>query len=403
MSHLNLIDVNQPIKGSVDLPLSKSIYNRLHILQRLYPQIDISGLPEAEDCLVLQKSKEQSEGVIDVGHAGTAMRFLTAFYAIGSGCVNLVGSERMEQRPIEPLVSKLIELGASVSYLKKEGYPPLQVQGRSLEGGEIDIEASMSSQFISALMMIAPKLKKGLVINLKGEVVSAPYLHMTQKLMQSVGLNVVFEEKTIRIPGKQEAISKKVFVEKDWSAAAFWYAFVAIADDAQIFLEGLHLDSIQGDCELVHYFEYLGVQSKFVERGMLISKKEITPSFMHLDLSGMPDVAQALFVSAVAREVPVKLKGLSTLKIKETDRLLALQKELKKCGVEIEVDAHSISYNGGKLHAPTVPFDTYQDHRMAMCLAPLALKFSIDINNPEVVVKSYPNFWDHLSALSVNH
>jgi 3-phosphoshikimate 1-carboxyvinyltransferase len=347
---------------------------------------EIENLSTAKDTQILkQLLTDKNRTTFDVGHAGTAMRFLTAYLAIQQGEFVLTGSERMQQRPIKILVDALRTLGADITYLKNEGFPPLKIIGKPLLGGEITINGSVSSQYISALMMIAPYLENGLKINFEGKVTSKPYLDMTAEMMK---------------------VKDGFIVEPDWSAASYWYSMVALAKDAEITLLGLKKDSLQGDAVVAKIYENFGVKTEYLENGIRLAK--ISPLTTHhspflFDFTNCPDLAQTIAVTSAALNVPTKLTGLSTLRIKETDRIAALQNELSKlgCRVEVEHDELIILSNTNAMERQHLPIKTYDDHRMAMAFAPLSLLYPINIENPDVVIKSYPNFWEDLRSVGV--
>ena len=339
------------INCQVILPLSKSIINRLLVMNQLSDGAGFDGLSsEADDIVVLQhllkkiNSEKGNTGAIheiNVGNAGTVMRFLTALLSITPGKWLLTGSGRMQHRPLKPLTDALQQIGAELSFADKTGFPPVYITGNSyLKGGSVKVDAGISSQYISALMMIAPALKGGLNIELQGAVTSGAYIRMTQALMQKAGINVDFNENTIRIQeGKYQKFDFNALAEPDWSASAFWFEIVALTKQAEIFLKGLKVDSVQGDKVLTEIFENLGVTSQFTDEGLLLTKsgKAITSDFNY-DFTECPDLAQAVIVTCAALGIKGRFTGLKTLRIKETDRIGALQYELSKLGYRVEVD-----------------------------------------------------------------
>ena len=395
MSTLHLDLTHWRPKGDIKLPLSKSLCNRALVLAAQFPQIRMAELSGAADTLILQKALQQKQGVIDVGAAGTAMRFATAYFAANAGCeIILKGSARMHQRPIGILVDALKTIGAQVTYLEKSAFPPIKIQGQKLVGGMLGVPATLSSQYISALMLIGPTLEKGLQITLVGNVVSTPYIHMTVGLMNQLGFSVSFSENEITVLPAENLAEVSYTPEPDWSAAAYWYGFMALASEGEVLLRGLTENSLQGDARLVRIFEELGVKTTFSPEGALLQKRAAQlPGTLVINLNDTPDLAQPLAVTCAALGIGADFRGLQTLRIKETDRLLALQTELKKVGVVAEVADSTLKFPATKTHAPTAPFETYEDHRMAMSLALLATKFPIVIHNPEVVSKSYPGFF----------
>ena len=385
--NLSLSHTTKVVRGEITLPSSKSISNRALIIKALSGlSFEIENLSMANDTQILQQLlADKNRTTFDVGHAGTAMRFLTAYLAIQQGEFILTGSERMQQRPIKILVDALTTLGADITYLKNEGFPPLKIIGKTLSGGEITIDGSISSQYISALMMIAPYIKNGLKINFEGQVASKPYLDMTAEMVKDFKAGFV--------------------VEPDWSSASYWYSMVALAKDAEITLLGLKKKSLQGDSVVAEIFEKFGVKTEYLPSGIRLTKLPnfgLPASNFQLNFSNCPDLAQTVAVASAALNIPVKLTGLSTLRIKETDRIAALQIELTKLGFKVEVDGDDLIINShsGKIqqlnHWSSISIRTYNDHRMAMAFAPLSLLSPITIENPDVVVKSYPNFWQDL-------
>jgi 3-phosphoshikimate 1-carboxyvinyltransferase len=411
--------LHSSVNCQVTLPLSKSIINRLLVINHLSNGVDFNGLnAEADDIAVLQsllkqinsgKGNEDSIHELNVGNAGTVMRFLTALLAITPGKWLITGSERMQQRPLKPLTDALQQLGAELSFTEKTGFPPVYITGNPyLKGGTVKVDAAISSQYISALMMIAPVLKGGLNIELQGEIISGAYIRMTQALMRKAGVKVDFNEDTIIIPeGKYQKFDFNSLTEPDWSAVAFWFEMVALSQNAEILLKGLKMDSVQGDKILTEIFENLGVNSHFAEEGLLLTKsgKEIVKEFSY-DFTECPDLAQAVIVTCTALGIKGRFSGLKTLRIKETDRITALKNELSKLGYSIEVVDNDIVLNGGILTVQadpeTVIIKCYDDHRMAMAFAPLALiRSEIYIDDPQVVKKSYPGFWRDLEMVGI--
>jgi 3-phosphoshikimate 1-carboxyvinyltransferase len=391
------------IRLSVQLPASKSISNRVLILNALsknpYP---VENLSDSDDTRVMLNAFEANRPLIDIGAAGTSMRFLTAYLSQLPGEYILTGTERMKNRPVRILTEALRQLGAKIEYLEKEGYPPLKIKGKALEGGIIHLNGSVSSQFISALMMIAPCLEKGLTIHLEGEIISRPYVAMTIRLMEDFGIKTEWIDSTIRI--QPQAYRARPFqVESDWSAASYWYEIAALSEtDTEVELLGLHSNSVQGDSEVAGLFEKLGVATlrDSPESGIRLKKQpEIVSGVFHRDFIAVPDLAQTLVVTCCMMNIPFRFTGLQSLRIKETDRISALQQEMRKLGYVIKSESDSVvEWLGEKCPAESDPvISTYEDHRMAMAFAPVCLKNrSIKIKDPEVVSKSYPHFWDDL-------
>lgn len=360
----------------------------------------LRNLSESDDTLLLSKALDTESDVKDVGHAGTAMRFLTAYLSTQPGEVVLTGSDRMKQRPLGPLVDALKQVGARIDYLENEGCPPLKIKGGGLTGGRIEVDAGISSQFISALMMIAPILPGGLIIELRGKVVSASYIEMTLSLLNSCGADARFDGSRISVP--QGAYSMGDFtVESDWSAASYWFQVAALMPGSEITLPGLSLNSLQGDAALVQIFEPLGVQSRFNEEGLILrSRKQHLPENFDYDFTGCPDLVQTCAVTLCALGIPYRFTGTRTLRVKETDRIAALCNELKKVGFVLHDDPAGewMAWDGKRCEAEQQALiATYHDHRMAMALAPLAIILGkIAIEDPGVVSKSYPGFWKDL-------
>lgn len=385
-------------EAAIELPASKSISNRLLIIQAISGEGKISGLSDADDTRILYDVLQSDGDVIDVGHAGTAYRFLTAFYAISTKEVILTGSDRMKKRPIGPLVEALKALGADISYLEEEGFPPLKINGKELEGGAVKLPGFISSQFISALMLIAPKMSKGLWIEVEGDMVSRPYIEMTAALMRECCIEVRVDSQKIYVSNGNYSVGEKI-VEKDWSAASFWYQMVLLGKLSKLELMGLTYESIQGDAYVKNLFEEFGVKSVFSAEGVTLEFEEAKYSVeKDFDFTHVPDLTQPFVVSMAGINNSVKVIGIDHLKIKETDRLNALKCELEKLGAKVEVFENGLSLKYGTTRGGDI--DTYEDHRMAMSFAPLALVHGeMEIENPDVVSKSYPNYWQQLAKL----
>ena len=399
------VSVNHESKncfGSLKILGSKSESNRLLILKELYPEIEINNISNSEDTKILYKALKKSSKKIDVNHAGTAMRFLTAFFSSIPGReVILSGSNRMHERPIKILVDALNSLGAKIQYLNKDGFPPLKIYGQELKNNIVSLKADVSSQYITALMLIAPSLKNGLEINLKKGVVSRPYIAMTKDLLNYFGIKVFFSENKIEISPKIFIKQKAKLVEPDWSSASYYFSIASLSQKAKISLKNFKSDSLQGDSVLTNIYKKLGVETTFNESEMIIRKipEFIFPKSISLNLSDTPDIAQTIAVSCFGLGVNCKLSGLKTLKIKETDRLIALKNELEKVGAKVDITEDVIDVSPLNLIKKNVKINTYNDHRMAMAFAPLGIKTRIDIKDPLVVNKSYPKFWDHLNCI----
>ncbi len=381
---------------------SKSESNRLLILQTLFPGIEIKNISDSEDTKILFNALSSESNKIDVNHAGTAMRFLTAlFSSIPGRSIILTGSNRMQQRPIKILVDALNSLGANINYVNKNGFPPIKIIGRELRDRKVFLEADVSSQYISALMLIAPSLKNGLEINLKKKIVSKPYVEMTKDLLNYFGVKVLQTKNKIEIRPLATIENKIRQVESDWSSASYYFSIVSLSEEAKISLKRFKPKSLQGDSILVSIYKKLGVETAFIKDEMIISKVQdfVLPKSISLNLNNSPDIAQTIAVSCFGLGVNCELSGLKTLKIKETDRLIALKNELEKLGADVNVTKDSISVNSQNSIKKDIIINTYNDHRMAMAFAPLGLKTRITIKNPMVVGKSYPLFWDHLHQI----
>ncbi len=393
------------IKGSINLPASKSISNRALIINALsYSPYPIRNLSDSDDTKVLEAALFSNSNKFDIGHAGTAMRFLTAFLAKVVGEWEITGSERMQQRPIAILVDALNQLGAKIEYLKNEGCPPLKIFGSHLKGQTIELDGSVSSQYISALLLIAPTIENGLTLKLKGNITSQSYIKLTLELMAQFGIEYRWNGNEIIVP-EQNYFARDFTCEADWSGASYWYQIMAMADSGEVLLENLHLKSLQGDANIADWFGQFGVSSTQTENGVLLSKTEnIQPESLVLDFIENPDVAQTMACLCVAKNIPFLFSGLKTLKIKETDRIAALQNELAKFGAELSEPEHGkLQWNGlinPELKQEIPIIKTYHDHRMALAFAPMAIAgLQLQIDDPMVITKSYPGFWEDLEAV----
>ena len=388
-------------KSSIVITGSKSESNRLLLLQALYPQIKIENLSNSDDSEIMQRALASTSEVINIHHAGTAMRFLTAYFAIQEGReVILTGSSRMKERPIKILVDALNTLGANISYLEKEGFPPLMIKGKKLVANKISIQANTSSQYITALLLVGSKLDKGIELTLEGEITSVPYIKMTLALLSEIGFQTTFEGKTIAVKPYQLEKTITLTVESDWSSASYFYSIVALSEvGTQITLSSYKENSIQGDSALAEIYKEFGVTTVFENRSIRLEKVSNQLSSLSFNLINSPDIAQTIAVTAFGLGLQCDLYGLHTLKIKETDRLEALKTEIDKLGGEVEITQDSLHLKPFSDKYNTVAIDTYDDHRMAMAFAPLALKTPIKINDAEVVSKSYPGFWEDLKSI----
>ena len=390
-------------QSTINITGSKSESNRLLLLQALYPNIEIENLSNSDDSQVMSKALSSSSKIIDVHHAGTAMRFLTAYFATQAGReVVLTGSDRMKQRPIKILIDALKSLGAEISYLESEGFPPLKITGKKLTKNSVTLKANVSSQYISALLLIAPKLKHGLELTLDGKVTSIPYIKMTLSLLKQVGIETSFNGNVIKVNQQSSIKNQRLIIESDWSSASYYYSLVALSEVGTIVnLSSYKENSLQGDSVLADIYKMFGVETTYLNNSIILQKSETVnrQTLIELDLSNAPDIAQTIAVTCFALGLECKLTGLHTLKIKETDRLLALKIEIEKLGGEVSVSEDSLLLEASKAIKSQVAIDTYNDHRMAMAFAPLALKTSIGINDAEVVSKSYPSFWEDLKNI----
>lgn len=390
------------LKSQIKITGSKSESNRLLLLNALYPGITIKNLSNSDDAAVMQKGIKIKEGKVDIHHAGTAMRFLTAFFASQAGVnVTLTGSQRMQERPIKILVDALKDLGADIDYLKNEDYPPLLIKGKSLKKTKVSLPADISSQYISALLLIAPSLEHGLVLELVGNITSVPYIKMTLGLLEQIGIGSSFEGNTVSVLPKKNVGESSITVESDWSSASYFYSITALCETGtEISLSSYRKDSLQGDSVLKELYKDFGVKTIFQEDSISLVKTSTNQiADIEYDLANAPDLAQTVAVTCFGLGIGCHLTGLHTLKIKETDRLLALQNELSKLGANVSVTDRTLTLESSNKINSQVAIDTYNDHRMAMAFAPLALKTEIIINDAEVISKSYPDFWKDLKQL----
>jgi 3-phosphoshikimate 1-carboxyvinyltransferase len=439
------------LTGDITLPASKSISNRLLVIRALSPgPFLINNLSDSDDTRVLEDALKSDKNVINIGHAGTSMRFLTGYYAINPGERILTGSERMKNRPVGDLVEALRYLGAEIQYAEKEGFPPLRIRGKKIEGGKISVNSSISSQFISTLLMIAPVLKKGLEMKLTGKSVSPTYIELTLRLMQMFGIKYTREGSVINIR-HQEYAPQDFTVEADWSSASYWYEMASLAVKAEMVIRGLTQSGLQGDSVLPELFDGFGVKTEFINNGVKLTEKPVKISRFDYNFINQPDLVQTFAVLCALKGIPFRFEGTQTLIVKETDRVQALKNELSKFGVKLESssDGSRIEFSGTAAGTETIPgstksatitttrvqttlesskmttgeentpeasmakpgartgakasaiiISTYDDHRMAMAFAPVALLgHKIDIENPEVVSKSYPCFWKDLTKV----
>lgn len=402
---IQLVAGSKHLKGEIALPSSKSESNRALIIQGLSNNsIQLDNLSSARDTRTLIRLLESEGHVLDVIDAGTTMRFLTAYFAAIGRDQILTGTPRMCKRPIHILVDALKSLGADIQYWKQEGFPPLHIvsKGGQLEGGEVSMAGNVSSQFISAVLMIGPTLSGGVQLHLTGEISSRPYINMTRSLMAHFGVDVRWEGQSLIVP-EQAYQAGSYTIESDWSAASYWYSLVALAEEATISLKGLRKDSFQGDHHIHELMKPFGVHTEFEADSVRLTKVETPtdPELIEIDFSNTPDLAQTIAVVSAAKNIPVRMTGLHTLRIKETDRIEAIKNELAKFGVEVQVDGDICTIEGQSVPSKQ-GIQTYEDHRMAMAFAPMVmLQPQLMIHEPEVVEKSYPEYWDHLKQVGI--
>ena len=393
---------DKQVSGSVKLPGSKSISNRALIIQALCEEpFAIRHISEADDTKTLDKYIREPVATVNAGDGGTTMRFLCAYLASQPGEWTLGGSERAHERPIGPLVDALKTLGANIEYINSPGFPPLKIKGGNLYGGTLRLDAGISSQFVSALLLIAPTLPGGLGIILEGDVVSRPYVEMTLKMMEIFGINDWVIRANEMDISEQPYQAKEFSVESDWTAASYFYELAALADDAELLLHGLREQSLQGDQVIAKLMKPFGITSKYTPQGVLISKNSTRPNTFEYDFGDHPDLLQTMLLTCGGAGVPANVSGIASLRYKETDRINALQAELAKFGLSFEEKGEAWTLSG-KMKPATTVVNTHADHRMAMAFAPLAiLGTQVEIEKAEVVNKSYPGFWRDLSALGL--
>ncbi|MBG7612561.1 3-phosphoshikimate 1-carboxyvinyltransferase [Polaribacter sp. BAL334] len=397
---------NKKITEKITISGSKSESNRLLILQKLFPEISIENLSDSDDSVHMQHALSTQNELIDIGHAGTAMRFLTSYFATNADReIVLTGSERMQNRPIKILVDALQDLGANITYEDKIGFPPIRISGTKITKESVKINGNVSSQYISSLLLIAPKLENGLKIELLGEITSIPYIQMTLSLLHQLGIETTFEGNIIQVFPKKAIQKQTIVVESDWSSASYFYSIIALSEiGSAITLSAYKKESLQGDSCLATIYEHFGVETIFSENAITLKKvQQSTKESLKIDLKNAPDIAQTIAVTCFAEGIACELSGLHTLKIKETDRLEALYDELSKFGANITITENSLSIGISSLPLEGLgeAIKTYNDHRMAMAFAPLALKVPIKILNAEVVTKSYQKFWEDMQQVGI--
>ncbi len=402
---LQLSEVNA--SSTISIAGSKSETNRLLLLQALYPNIKLLNLSNSDDSDVMREAIQSSAPIIDIHHAGTAMRFLTAYFAMQEGReVILTGSNRMKERPIKILVEALQELGADIEYQGKHGFPPLRIKGKRLTHSKVSLDAQVSSQYISALLLMAPKLEHGIQLTLQGELTSVPYIKMTLALLNQIGVKTICNGNQIAVlPSIVNHQPTIITIESDWSSASYFYSIVALSQvGKQITLSNFKKDSLQGDRVVADIYRMFGVETTFNDDSITLTKINYHTTInssqpITLQLSDTPDLAQTIAVTCFGLGLGCSLTGLHTLKIKETNRLQALQNELTKLGATVTITDDSLSLLPAKKIQSAVTIQTYNDHRMALAFAPLALKVPLVIANAEVVAKSYPDYWNDLKSI----
>ena len=404
---MHIILKKTDINPSSDLIISgsKSESNRCLLLKSIFHNLTIKNLSNSDDTHIMKTALSSNNSLIDIHNTGTAMRFLTAYFATKFGKKTIItGSLRMKERPISVLVNAINQLGGKITYIEKDGFPPLYIEGQEIVKNEVFLKATISSQYISALLMIAPSLKNGLTINLEGVITSLSYIKMTLALLNKVGIRTSFKSNKIKVFPYEVNNSKTLIVESDWSSASYFYSIVSLSPiGTKINISSYNKNSLQGDAILKDIYNELGVKSEFNNSVLTLKKvSNNLPETLKLDLSNSPDIAQTIVVSCLGLKINCVLCGLNTLKIKETDRLIALKNEIKKLGTNIKISDDSLELKLPKTIKQNIKIRTYGDHRMAMSFAPLALKTNICISDANVVSKSYPNFWDDLEKIGLN-
>lgn len=402
-------------QSTIAIAGSKSETNRLLLLQMLYPNITLENISISDDSVVMKEALSAKETTINIHHAGTAMRFLTAYFAIQEGRETiLTGSSRMKERPIQVLVDALKQLGADITYEENEGFPPLRIKGKKLDKNEVTLAANVSSQYISALLLIASKLENGLQLTLEGEITSVPYIQMTLDLLKQIGVKTEFNQNKIKVETQPTTYNLQpitLTIESDWSSASYFYSIIALSNEGtQITLSKYKENSLQGDAALMAIYKSFGVETTFNENSITLRKTNYHTSeanrlkqlsIINYQLNNTPDIAQTIAVTCFGLGISCHLTGLHTLKIKETDRLTALQNELQKLGAKVSVTDDSLILEAAINIESNIKIETYNDHRMAMAFAPLSLKVPLIIEHPEVVSKSYPDFWNDLQHIGI--
>ena len=404
---IEISSINKTIYGSIDLESSKSISNRLLIINQLCKKkFEIQNLSNAKDTKILNELLDSFKTKKDINceDAGTALRFVIAFLATKEGIWKVSGSKRMHERPIKPLIDCLIELGAEIKYLEMEGFPPIEIQTKKLKSKKLSLPGDISSQFISALLLVSPTIENGLILEITSKVLSKPYIDMTLGLMSEFGIEYSWENNLIKVE-QQNYLAKNIEVENDWSAASFWYSFLALSKSGEITIPNLYANSLQGDSVLSSIYSKLGIKTEFKEDSIVLSKTKNIAKEIELDLSNHPDLALPIIVTCCGLRIEANLTGLESLKLKESNRLECIKKELEKFNIICSVSGSSIKIKENqKIVQPTSTIECHNDHRIAMSIAPLSMKVdSIKFDNKNVVNKSYPKFWEDFDRASKNN
>ncbi len=399
--NLKLSHYTKSLNGTIQITGSKSESNRLLILQQFFPNLAIENLGNSDDAQLMQKALASNEIEVDIYHAGTAMRFLTAYFSVAEGRETiLTGSKRMKERPIKILVDALKSLGANIEYVENDGYPPIKIIGQKLTKHKVKIDGGVSSQYISALLLIAPSLESGLEIEFEGKITSVPYIKMTIGLLSALGIECSWDDTTVFVKPKKSINNTIAVVESDWSSASYYYSLAALSNDANITLSSYKKNSLQGDSALAEIYKQFGIETTFGENSINIKKTSSSKSHVEFDLVSSPDIAQTIAVTCFGLGVSCDLTGLHTLKIKETDRLVALKTEIEKLGGEVVITDKSLHLKASTKINKDILISTYHDHRMAMAFAPLLLKTNLEIEDADVVSKSYPDFWKDIETIT---
>jgi 3-phosphoshikimate 1-carboxyvinyltransferase len=405
MESLKINKTGNTVNGTIQITGSKSETNRLLILQQFYKNLKIENVSNSDDSVLMKKALSSTSTEINIGHAGTAMRFLTAYFAVKENSeIVLTGSGRMKDRPIKILVEALTALGADIQYVEKEGFPPLKISGKKLKNSYVEIDGNVSSQYISALLLIAPALENGLKLKFKGEITSVPYIKMTLTLLAELGVELSWDDDSITILPKPVIDDATIVVESDWSSASYYFSLVALSPNSKVTLSSYKKNSLQGDAVLVNIYKQLGVETVFDKHSITLSNnQQLTTNnqqSLNLDLKSAPDIAQTIAVTCFGLGKECFLSGLHTLKIKETDRLVALKNEIEKLGGEVIITNETLHLKASSKINKNISIATYDDHRMAMAFAPLALLVPIAIEDANVVSKSYPAFWEDFNKVT---